>query len=541
MKRRKDSFYLILALPSLIVTLFIFSTPLFTLISTAFKDGGLELINVLTDSYTYRLLFFSITEALISAILSLLIALPFALFFSSYTFFSRSLILAIANAAFALPSIIAVLGFIIWYGNNGLLNKLISLLSSGRINIHVLYSFSAIILCHIYLNFPLAFSLLTTSFMNQSDEEEKCSLSLGKSKLQTFLRITLNKSKGTISSSFLLIFLYCFSSFLIVMTLGGKTNYYTIEAEIYRRTIIDGNNISAASLSLFSFTFLSLLLLLVGYGKEKKKIDRRIKELKKAKGKKLLLSILLSLLILLFILPPILSIFYRAFFTKDGTFTLKAWLAIINGGRNGISTSLKAIINSIVIALFSSFLSTHISQNLALASVKTKSRLIPLLSSLPIALGSVSLGLGFSFFSSALKVESEIGRFIIIILSHTAITLPFSIRTIMPGAKSISEELTLVSLTLNSGKMKALRRVEYPLLKDWRRRAFAFCFALSVGETNSTISLGEGKITTLPILIYKMINQYNYQGAAALSILLIVLTVIVFVLTERRKINVSGS
>lgn len=541
MKRRKDSFYLILALPSLVVTLFIFSTPLFTLISTAFKDGLVEMGNVLTDSYTYRLLFFSITEALISAILSLLIALPFALFFSSYTFFSRSFVLAISNAAFALPSIIAVLGFIIWYGNNGLLNSFISLLSGGSITIHFLYSFSAIILCHIYLNFPLAFSLLTTSFMNQSNEEEKCSLSLGKSKLQTFLRITLDKNKGTISSTLLLIFLYCFSSFLIVMTLGGKTNYYTIEAEIYRRTMIDGNDISAASLSLFSFAFLSLLLLIVGYGKEKKKIDRKIKELKKAKGKKLLLAFLLSLLILLFILPPILSVFYRAFFTKDGTFTLNAWLSIINVGKRGISTSLSAIINSIIIAIFSAFLTTQISQNLALASVKTKSKLIPLLSSLPIALGSVSLGLGFSYFSSALKIESNIGRFIIIILSHTAITLPFSIRTIMPGAKRISEELSLVSLTLNSGKMKAIRKVEYPLLKDWRRRSFAFCFALSMGETNSTISLGEGKITTLPILIYKMINQYNYQGAAALSIILIALTVVVFVLTERRKINVSGS
>lgn len=541
MKRRKDSFYLILALPSLIVTLLIFATPLYALISTAFKNDIFEIKNVLIDSYTYRLLLFSVAEALISAILSLLIALPFALFFSSYTFFSHSFILAISNAAFALPSIIAVLGFIIWYGNNGLLNKLISLLSGGKITIQFLYSFSAIILCHIYLNFPLAFSLLTTSFMNQSDEEEKCSLSLGKSKLQTFLRITLDKNKGTISSSLLLIFLYCFSSFLIVMTLGGKTNYYTIEAEIYRRTIIDGNNSSAASLSLFSFTFLSLLLLIVGYGKEKKKTDRRIKELKKAKGKKLLLAFLLSLLILLFILPPILSIFYRAFFNKDGTFTLNAWLSIINRGKRGISTSLSAIINSIIIALLSSFLTTQIAQNLTLAAVKTKSKLIPLLSSLPIALGSVSLGLGFSYFSSALRIESNIGRIIIIILSHTAITLPFSIRTIMPGAKRISEELSLVSLTLNSGKMKAIRKVEYPLLKDWRRRSFAFCFALSIGETNSTISLGEGKITTLPILIYKMINQYNYQGAAALSILLIVLTVIIFVLTERRKINVSGS
>ena len=103
------------------------------------------------------------------------------------------------------------------------------------------------------------------------------------------------------------------------MSLGGSPKYYTIEAEIYRRTYTDVNTVSSSSLALFSFVIMSLLLLISGYGREVKKVARSKRVIKKAKGMKLLLAFVLSLLIVLFLLPPLLSIVYRAFFTKDGT------------------------------------------------------------------------------------------------------------------------------------------------------------------------------------------------------------------------------
>ena len=70
------------------------------------------------------------------------------------------------------------------------------------------------------------------------------------------------------------------------------------------------------------------------------------------------------------------------------------------------------------------------------------------------------------------------------------------------------------------------------MIKSYRRRAFAFAFALSLGEVNATMALTEGKDTTLPIIIYKMINQYNYQGASALAIILFATAINVFAFGE---------
>ncbi|MGN1163664.1 MAG: ABC transporter permease, partial [Candidatus Ornithospirochaeta sp.] len=379
--KKRSTFYTLLSLPALAVTTAVFLLPVASVFSRAFQNGPEEVWRVFADSYTWRLFFFSVWESFLSALFSIILALPFAAFFSSYTFPGKKAILTMSDAAFAMPSILAVLGFVVWYGNNGLLNTM--LLSLGLIekNVKILYSFKAIILAHVYLNFPIAFSLVTSALSSLDDKEEMASRLLGKKKIETFFRITLPKVKGTIVSAFLLIFLFCFPSFLIVMSLGGNPRYYTLEAEIYRRTYTDVNTVSSSSLSLFSFLAMAMILLLSGYGREEKKAKRSVRTIRKAKGGKLALAFLLTFLIFLFMAPPLLSIFYRAFFTKDGTFTLKAWTDILNKAPTGAGTGLNAIINSLLIAFSSAFVSVSLSTAISVSATRKNSRFIPLLTS----------------------------------------------------------------------------------------------------------------------------------------------------------------
>lgn len=532
MKKNKSTFYTLLALPSIILTTLIFIVPILMIILRS-NCGMEDMIELVKDRYTWSLVSFTFFQAFLSALISVIIALPFAFFFSSFTFRGRSLILTLSDLAFALPSIIVVLGFVIWYGNNGVLNQILSLLCNGKFKLNILYSFPAIILAHVYLNFPVAFSILTSALTECGNEEEKSALFLGKKKLSIFFRITLLKIKGSVLSTFILIFLFCFPSFLIVMTLGGNPKYYTIEAEIYRRAFISGSISSSSLLAIFSFFLMTILLLITGYGREEKKIKRNRKILVKAKGKYAFLAFLLSLLILLFMLPPLLSILYRAFFTKTGEFTLKAWKDISRETTRGTITGLNAIILSLLTGLSSAFLATEMASMLSLAAQKRSSRFLPLISSLPMAMGSVTIGLGLGYLRSIVNIKSTFFSFILIVLAHTTLTLPFALRTIMPGAKKISPRLAYSSFTLGKGKWETYNKVEKPLLKSYKRKSFGFAFALSLGETNATLCLGLGKITTLPLLIYKMINQYNYQGASALAIILLLVSIVVFALSER--------
>ena len=541
--KERDKFYLKLSLPALIITFLIFLLPLFSVLGRAFKDGPEAVINTFCDAYTWRLLAFTVWESLLSAVISVSLAIPFSVFFSKYSFFGRKAILTASDIAFALPAILCVLGFVIFYGNNGILNNILISLGLIEDKIKFLYSFPSVIMAHVYLNFPVAFSLITSALAGMDEKEEMASKLLGKSNFYTFIRITIPKVKGTIISAFILIFLFCFPSFLIVMSLGGSPKYYTIEAEIYRRTYTDVNTVSSSSLALFSFIIMSLLLLISGYGREEKKASRSKRIIKKAKGWKKLEAFVLSCLIFLFLAPPLLSIVYRAFFTKDGSFTLKAWIDIASSSPTGAGTGMEAILNSLLIAFLSSSLAVSLSTAISISAVRRKSRIIPLLTSLPMAAGSVSLGLGFAFLSTRLPYKSIYISYILVILAHLVVVMPFTVRTIMPGAKRIPNTLPLVSMCLGKGCYSSYRKVEKPMLKSYRRRAFAFAFALSLGEVNATMALAEGKVTTLPILIYKMINQYNYQGASALAIILLTTAIIVFAIGEKEdKTNViSGN
>ena len=528
--RKANGIYRGLAFPALIVLVFLFVLPLYFTFSKAFEGGFDTLKSVFTSPYSYRLVRFTVVESLLSAFISCLIALPFAAFYASYDFKLRKLTLTLSALSFTIPSILVVLGFVIFYGNNGVLNNMLkSIFSLEESPIRILYTFPAIILAHVYLNLPVAFNLITNGWTSLARSEEMTSYTLKKGKMKTFLSITLPKLRGVIANAFVIIFLFCFSSFAIVMVLGGSPEYSTLESEIYRRAHISLDYSGASALSIFSFIITTIALSLSYIGRRKEKMERResaLKKIRKKKGK--VLAALMTLAMLLFILPPMLSILYRSFFDRRGDFSLESWNTIFSA-----SSFLSAILNSLFIAMTSAVLATVLAENMAMYSVKCKSRIAPLFATLPLATGSVTLGLGYNFLAAKIGLSSIYTDYLLILATHLVLSIPFAIRTMLPGAKEIPQRVSEASYTLKKSAFETYMRTERPLLKSYRRKAFIFAFALSLGEVNATLALAGGRITTLPILIYRLIGSYNYQGASALGSVLLILAFIVFIMGER--------
>ena len=528
--RKANGIYRGLAFPALIVLVFLFALPLYFTFSKAFEGGFDTLKSVFTSPYSYRLVRFTVVESLLSAFISCLIALPFAAFYASYDFKLRKLTLTLSALSFTIPSILVVLGFVIFYGNNGVLNNMLkSIFHLDESPIRILYTFPAIILAHVYLNLPVAFNLITNGWTSLARNEEMASYTLKKGKMKTFLSITLPKLRGVIANAFVIIFLFCFSSFAIVMVLGGSPEYSTLESEIYRRAHISLDYSGASALSIFSFIITTIALSLSYIGRRKEKMERResaLKKIRKKKGK--VLAALMTLAMLLFILPPMLSILYRSFFDRRGDFSLESWNTIFSA-----SSFLSAILNSLFIAMTSAVLDTVLAENMAMYSVKCKSRIAPLFATLPLATGSVTLGLGYNFLAAKIGLSSIYTDYLLILATHLVLSIPFAIRTMLPGAKEIPQRVSEASYTLKKSAFETYMRTERPLLKSYRRKAFIFAFALSLGEVNATLALAGGRITTLPILIYRLIGSYNYQGASALGSVLLILAFIVFIMGER--------
>jgi thiamine transport system permease protein len=140
---------------------------------------------------------------------------------------------------------------VIFFGNNGFLNKtLMSLTGQSEPVFKILYSLKAIILAHTFYNFPIVLRLVSTLWEKLDPSIANAAMSLGAGKIRLFFTITLPQILPAILASAALVFVFCFTSFAVILVLGGGPAYTTIEVEIYRQARISLNMDAAAALSI---------------------------------------------------------------------------------------------------------------------------------------------------------------------------------------------------------------------------------------------------------------------------------------------------
>lgn len=547
-------FYRVMPLPSIMVLLLLFFVPLFFTLSSAFiSEQGFtfsRVLGVFTDPYTQRIMLFTLLQATLSTLASLLVALPGAYLIATYSFRGKRLILALSAIPFVIPSILVVLGFVIFFGNNGFLNRiLMTLFHLEEPPLSILYSFPAIILAHTFYNFPIIMSLVSSYWEHMDGNCETASYTLGATKAKTFFLITLPRLLPAIISAASLVFLFCFNSFAIILVLGGGPQYTTMEVEIYRQARMLGQSGSAAALSLFSIVVTSLLLL--WYNRTQKNLaqsetyrsSNRLTEKRPTTIAGKLLALVYTVASFLFILGPIASVVARSFMASSSrssaeSFSLRWYRQLLSLERatGHMNSALQALSNSLIIALLVAFCTVPLALTLSLAIRKKEKSgsALELFGMLPMTVSSVIIGLGYYLISSRIR-GGVLTSYSLVVLAHMVIAIPFVLRTILPEYRKIPNSYIHSSLTLGAGPLRTFLHIELPLLRGAMFTGGIFAFALSMGEFNATLTLANSSIVTLPIIMYRLIGSYNFQGACALGTILIAVCTVVFIVSELSK------
>lgn len=535
--RSNNNFYLYMAILPLILFSLFFILPLFATFSKAFDMTLLK--EVFTSRYTYQILSFTVKEATLSAIVSILIAFPGSFYFANYKSKGKKLLLSLSTLCFVLPSILVVLGFVIFYGNSGVINIMLKkLLNEEDTVVKILYSFKAIILAHAFLNVPVALTLITDYYSALSKTHEKAAATLGAKPLHIFFTITLPRLLPVILSAFILIFLFCFSSFSIILVLGGGPEFTTLEVEIYRSAKLSLKIEKAAAYAILSLLCNSFILLIITllnkkYSNKEEIGKREVKKLTNKVAKTLFF--LYFILLLIFILGPLVSIVYRSFISTSkrfGTgFSTQQYQMLLGKVRaiGGMGPAVDAINNSLLIGILTAILSTGCALSITLLIANKKKGLFDIIFTLPLATSSVITGLGFLIIKSFIHTKSDFIGYVLVIIAHVIITIPFAIKTILPVRLNMNDNFLKSAYTMGASVPKTVFTLELPALIPSITKAFIFTFALSMGEVNATLLLAEGKIITLPVLLYRLIGSYNFQGACALGTILISVTFIIFI------------
>jgi molybdate transport system permease protein len=197
----------------------------------------------------------SITTALL-----LLVGIPIS-YFLAYT---ERRISTIIEALVALPLVLppTVLGFylLLLFNKHGLIGSLWYKLFDKQLVFH----FEGIVLASMIYSLPMMVHPLTAGFRSIPRNLIEASWTLGKSKLETLLRVILPNMKASILTGIVLSFAHTMGEFGVVLMVGGNIEGETRVVSIAIYDAVEAINYTAAhiyALVLFSLSFLTLLAL----------------------------------------------------------------------------------------------------------------------------------------------------------------------------------------------------------------------------------------------------------------------------------------
>jgi len=111
-----------------------------------------------------------------------------------------------------------------------------------------------------------------------------------------------------------------------------------------------------------------------------------------------------------------------------------------------------------------------------------------------------------------------------VVIALTLIGMPFMVRTMQPAIAEVQRELEDAAEILGAGRLYAFRRIILPTVVPAMLTGFTLAFARAVGEYGSVIFIAGNlprKTEITPLLIVIHLQQFDYQGAAALGLVML--------------------
>ncbi len=563
------TFYLLLLLPVLFLLVF-YVYPLIEIFRTSFGGGSgtmrdtigsseasllTEALSRLLSASTLRLIGFTLGQALLSTALTLLLGLPGAYILAHYEFPGKALFNALTTVPFVLPTVVVSAAFTAVIGPRSPLNTLLmTWFDFDQPPLDLRYTFGAILAAHVFYNYTLVTRMVGSFWANLDPRLVQAARTLGASRWRAFREITLPLLAPALSASALLVFIFCFTSFGVVLILGGP-RFATLEVAIYRQTVNFANLPLAAALSLvqiiFTLGFASV------YARLQSKLARPLNlrprwstQRHPTRPYEVILIGVNSLMALLCLGLPLLTLVIRSFGAG-----LRYYTALGENPRRSIFyvPPLEAVFNSLKLASGATVLALLLGTLAALALHRRRQDLKATgesdaravaraavawiwdaLFMLPLGTSSVTLGLGYLLAMDKPPLDLR-GSAALIVFGHTLAALPFVVRSVLPALQSIRPALREAAAVLGASPLEVFIKVDLPII--WRALAVGavFAFTVSMGEFGATAMIARPDLPTIPIAIYRFLSRpgaLNYGQALAMATILMGVCVVGFVVME---------
>jgi thiamine transport system permease protein len=406
--------------------------------------------------------------------------------------------------------------------------------------------FTLILLAHVFYNTTIVIRIVGSALSSLDPKLEYAARSLGADSIRVWKDITLPLLRPSILAATLLVFLFDFTSFGVVLLLGGS-QYATLEVEIYIQAVKQLNLPLAALLSiiqLFCTLIFSILYARFASRSTHQLAPRSTLIKPKTLQQKFFVTTLCFLLSAFFVLPlaslPIRSLFrLEADRGQRGEvqygFTTDYYTEIFVNRRGSVFyvPPIQAALNSLGYAGATVVLSLLLGFPAAFALAKPArlEKVLDPLIMLPLGSSAVMLGLGF-IISYGRWLTSPL----LVPFAHALVALPFVIRTLQPAIASIPQRLRQAASSLGASPFEVWKNIDLPILRRATLAAATFAFTVSLGEFGATLLIARPEYPTIPVAIERFLSQpggLNYGQALAMATILMVLAVVSILLIEK--------
>ena len=497
------------------------------------SDGQFSLDNfrrffTYTNGYYLKPLANSVKVTIVTTLVSLLLGVPIAYFYSFYKIRGAKFLFVVAILCSMSAPFIGAYSWILLLGRSGAITKFLSALLG--VKMPAIYGFKGILLVQSLKFFPLVFIYMNGAFKNIDNTLMEAAANMGCTGVRRLVKIVLSLSMPTILAAALMVFMQAFADFGTPMLIGE--GYQTFPVMIYNAYLGEGgaDRNFAAALAVVAVVITAIVFAIQKWGTNRFKFSMNALhpvEKKEAKGVFGFLMHAYCYLLVGIAFMPQLYIIYLSFCNYKGSIRQGGY-----GLGNYVQASKKLLSRSIkntavmgIIALIVIVILAVLIAYLVVRRASALNNAIDTISMLPYIMPGAVVGLAL-LLAFGKKPLALTGTFAIMVISFVIRRLPYTIRSATATLMQISPSIEEAAISLGASKAKTFVRITVPMMANGILSGAILSWVAIVTELSSSIILYSNKSITLTMSTYLAILRGNDGIAAAFAAILTVVTAV---------------
>ena len=456
------------------------------------------------------LIYITTLQAALSTAFSLIVGVALAWALNRLRFPGRTLVIGLFASAIVTPGIIVAFGLLAVWGRSGWL---------GGLGVPI-FGLGGVVAAHIILDAAFAARILLARLDAIPEARLKTGQSLALSPWTRFANIDWPAIRGTLPGLAAIIFLLAFTSFPIVLLLGGGPAVQTLEVAIYAAARLDFDLVMAVKLALIQIALCSAIILASSaLAPISTSLDRPAEPRWRDAGAAHVLQWLVLALALFGFAAPLLAVLADGFRGLGDVLTDRGfWGAALTSVLVGAASALLALVLGLLIAA---------------ARAATTSRVARVAIGAPayayLAVPAVALALGAFLFVRNLGVTPDAAAPLIVVIANALLSLPFVMAALAPLFEAIAQSRGRLIRSLGLGGVRQFTAIEWPLLARDVGLVLALSFCFSLGDLGVIALFDTQDFVTLPLLMVRALGAYRTNDAATIAALMLLLTIGAFI------------